>query len=377
MSSSSEGTDARRAARKRALFIVITDYPGGAERVAFSIAAELASRPGWEVEVKIVCAKLPDSFSQRSLPANVRVTYGPFRNWHLSFPLLPFRIGLRRYDLTFTTQIYTNALVSLLRRLRLMHAKRMIVRESMSLFDRFKGFKARRFPLLYKAYGGEDLILAQTGYMAEHVRPSLPVKSRSKLRTLPNPVDYERIQTAAAELLEPELAQRLLGRASILFCGRLVDFKRPAVALEAFRIATADQAAQLVFLGAGPLEQELRQLVNEAGMSGRVLFLGNRSNPYPVMQACQYGIVTSANEGFPNVAVEMMACGLRRIVMTPCAGDLEQLTGVTVTRTFETAEIATALRSAIESGQDCGTTYRKVAAARSVSAYLDALLSLS
>jgi glycosyltransferase involved in cell wall biosynthesis len=254
----------------------------------------------------------------------------------------------------------------------------MVLRESMSLFDRFKGLKARRFPFLYKAYGGEDLILAQTGYMAEHVLPSLPLRSQSKLRTLPNPVDYARIQTAAAESLEPELAGRLGGRANVLFCGRLVDFKRPAVALEAFRIATADQAdSQLVFLGAGPLEQELRQLVDGAGMSDRVLFLGNRSNPYPVMRSCRYGIVTSANEGFPNVAVEMMACGMRRIVMTPCAGDLDQLTGVTVTRTFETTEIAKALRSAIESEQDCGTTYRKVAAARSVSAYLDALLSLS
>src|SRR3954454_14043865 len=88
---------------KRALFIVITDYPGGSERVSFGLASELARRPGWDVEVKIVCARLADSFSRHALPPNVRVSYGPVQNWFLAFPLLPFRLIFRRYDLVFTT----------------------------------------------------------------------------------------------------------------------------------------------------------------------------------------------------------------------------------------------------------------------------------
>src|SRR4051812_40503203 len=67
---------------KRALFIVITDYPAGAERVTMTLASELAVRPGWDVEVKIVCSQLADSFSKRTLPPNVKVTYGPAHSWH-------------------------------------------------------------------------------------------------------------------------------------------------------------------------------------------------------------------------------------------------------------------------------------------------------
>jgi hypothetical protein len=84
---------------KRALFLAITDCPGGSERVSFSLASDLAARPGWHVEVKIVCAQLPDSFSKHVLTPNVRVSYGPVYNWFLGFPLLPFRLLFRHYDL--------------------------------------------------------------------------------------------------------------------------------------------------------------------------------------------------------------------------------------------------------------------------------------
>jgi glycosyltransferase involved in cell wall biosynthesis len=360
---------------KRALFIVITDYPGGAERITFSLASELASRPGWTVEVMIICSRLPDSFSARALSPDVRVRFGPFRNWFLSFPLLPFRLLFGRYDLVFSTHIYTNALLSLLRRLGLIRTRLLVARESISVFDRVAGLKKRLFALLYRAYGGEDLLIAQTGYLAEHVTPWLPPISAARIQVVPNPVDTRAIEQAVLEPIEPELRARLDGRTNIVFCGRLVGFKRPAVAVEAFHLATGDDAsAQLVFLGGGPLEADARRKAAEAGISDRVLFLGFRTNPYPVMAACQYGLVTSLREGFPNVVLEMMACGIRKAVITPCAGDLDQLTGVTVTQGFDVEEISEALRAALRSGEDCRDIYRRVAASRSVAAYVDEML---
>ena len=361
---------------KRALFIVITDYPGGAERVTFSLASELSTRPGWDVEVKIVCSQLPNSFSERVLPANVKVTYGPAHSWYASFPFLPLRLLFRRYDLVFTTHIYTNALLSLMRRLGLVRTNRLVIRESMSLFDRFGGLKARRFPLMYKAYGEEDLVIAQTSYMAHHVGPWLPPASRKRLRVLPNPVNAKGIESAAQEPLEPELAGRLRGKRNVLFCGRLVDFKRPGLALEAFRIAAAQEPdTQLIFMGAGVLEPAVRREAEEAGLAERVLFLGNRTNPYPIMAACQVGLLTSANEGFPNVVVEMMACGMKQVIMTPCAGDLDALP-VTVTKSHDVEEIAAALATALRSPDDHGDDYRAAAASRSPAAFVDQVIGV-
>src|SRR5205823_1175856 len=143
-------------------------------------------------------------------------------------------------------------------------------------------------------YGGEDLLIAQTGYMADHVRPWLPPRSAAHLHVLANPVSTKTIESAAAQPLEPALRQRLDGHRNVLFCGRLIDCKQPQIALEAFRIALSDDgSAQLVFIGAGPLEAGLRKQATDAGLADRVHFLGFRSDPFAIMAACQYGLVTS------------------------------------------------------------------------------------
>jgi glycosyltransferase involved in cell wall biosynthesis len=360
---------------KRALFLVITDYPGGAERVTFNLAGELSSKPGWAVEVMVVCSQLPDSFSKRVLPTTVQVRYGRFRNWFLAFPLLPLRLLLRRYDLVFTTHIYASALLSMLRRMRLLRVRRHVARESTSVFDRSAGLKRRLFGRLYRAYGREELLIAQTGYMAEHIRPWLPTPSASRIRVLPNPVSKAAIDLAVREPLAPELKERLDGHCNILFCGRLIPVKQPQIALAAFEwLAARAGSSQLVVLGDGPLKEEMRHLAVRSGLAERVLFISQRANPYPVMAACHYGLLTSAREGFPNIVLEMMASGLRKVVVTPCAGDLDQLTGVTVTKSFDPSEIGAQLCAAIEAGEDRRQSYQAVVASRSVSAYLDAVL---
>ena len=360
---------------KRALFIVITDYPGGAERVTFGLASELAARPGWQVEVLIVCRQLPDSFTMRALPPDVKVRYGLWHSWYLSFPLLPFRLIFRPYDLVFTTHVYANALVSMLRRLRLTQIGRLVMRESTSIFDRYSGLKRRFFAFLYRCYGAEDLLIAQTNYMGDHVRPRLPASSAARLEVLPNPIAVAAIERSISDPLEDDLCERLARHVNILFCGRMIEVKRPKLALEVFRrLGSDEERCQLVFMGAGPLEAAVREEASRIGLADRVLFLGQRGNPYAVMAACEYGLLTSANEGFPNVVLEMMGCGMKKVVVTPCAGDLDKLTGVTVTRTHIAEELADALREAIRTGEDCSEIYRAVAASRSASAYVDRLI---
>lgn len=367
-------TNQARARPRRALFTTITDYHGGAERVSLTLARHLASRPGWQVEVFVVCAKLPMSFTARMLPANVRVRYGPWRNWHLSYAVAPLRLIGRRYDLVFSSFIYINGLISILRKLQLIRIGRLVLRESTSVFDRSSA-KPRLFNFFYRRYGAADQVIAQTGYMAEHILPFIAPQAARRLTKLANPIDLPAIDAAAAEPLDAELRERLAGRTNILFCGRLIDVKRPDLALEAFRIATAgDSRTQLVVLGNGPLEEDLRRRAHQAGLADRVLFLGYRPNPHAVMAACHYGLLTSSREGFPNVVLEMMAAGIRKIVMTPCAGDLDQLGEVAITATSDVDEIAGALKKALYSGEDYRSNYRAVVRKRSVSAFLDNIL---
>jgi len=104
------------------------------------------------------------------------------------------------------------------------------------------------------------------------------------------------------------------------------------------------------------------------------VLLGRQANPYAIMRQCQYGLMTSAREGFPNVVLEMMACGVKKIVMTPCAGDLDDLQGVTVTEDFAAGSLCEALAKSIRAGDDFSAVYRKLVEQRTPDAYLDAIL---
>ena len=69
-------------------------------------------------------------------------------------------------------------------------------------------------------------------------------------------------------------------------------------------------AAQLLILGAGPLEAELVQLAAQLGLERRVHFFGFEANVRRWMQAADGFVLSSRYEGLPMVLLEAGACGL-------------------------------------------------------------------
>ena len=361
---------------KRALFVVLTDHPGGAEQVACSLARALSQRPGWTVEFRVLAAKAEPSFSATRLPSEVRRDYGWSRSPLAGLLTLPIKLASTRYSLVFTTHLYSSAIAMLHRRLVPSAGSRFVTRESTTIFDLFKGKRRALAVWLYRGYGPQDLAIVQTSYMAEHLEPYLSERACRRVRVLENPVGLAVIDRAFEECLNEQVILQLQRRRSILFCGSLIERKNPRLAIETFlrlRQRLTDDV-QLVFMGAGPLRAALEAQADAMGVADLVIFLGQQSNPYAIMRHCEFGLLTSLREGFPNVVLEMMACGIRKIVMTPCAGDLDTLTGVTVTEDFSASSLSDALAEAIRSGEDCSATYRAVVEGRSVDRYLDAVL---
>ena len=99
---------------------------------------------------------------------------------------------------------------------------------------------------------------------------------------------------------------------------RLVDFKNIPLIIKSFEkiIFVHKIDASLIIIGAGPLEKNLKNLVNKLNLADRVEFTGllNRDNVYERVRGFDAFIVSSLYEGFCNAMVEAAAIGVPLIV---------------------------------------------------------------
>lgn len=121
----------------------------------------------------------------------------------------------------------------------------------------------------------------------------------------------------------------------ILYVGRLVYYKGCSVLVKAMKQVPD---AHLVMVGTGPLQDELKDLIEREGLSQRVHLLGwqNDESLRLLFQACDFFVLPSTlpTECFGLVQVEAMLCGKPVINTNLETGvpwvSLDQTTGLTV-----------------------------------------------
>jgi len=80
----------------------------------------------------------------------------------------------------------------------------------------------------------------------------------------------------------------------------------------------------------GSEQARLRQLAADLGVAGRVVFAGAQEDPWPIVQACDIGLLCSETEGLSNALIEYCAAG-KPVVCSAAGGNgevvLDELSG--------------------------------------------------
>jgi len=173
--------------------------------------------------------------------------------------------------------------------------------------------------------GTHLIVVCQEAY-AQALAAGIPADTVS---IVPNGVDTRRFtpeQSGAAfrESVGVPSDATLVG-----FVGRLAWEKGPDKFVQvADRVRRQRPDVRFVLVGEGPMEAELREMVDQLGLRDRVHFAGMREETDAVYPAFDLLLQTSRSEAMPMVLLEGMACA-RPIVAIGVGGVAEMIEGGT------------------------------------------------
>lgn len=167
-----------------------------------------------------------------------------------------------------------------------------------------------------KKYGRKldkyDYICTIADEMKEQVMEFYPKIDKSKIKRIYNPVNFDLIKSKSQDYSElSDLDRQLIAEKYICSVSRIDENQKDitTLILAYEKLVKGDQIQnKLYIIGDGPHKSSLENLVKSKGLPHRILFLGNKNNPYVWMKNADLFILSSKFEGFGLVLVESMIC---------------------------------------------------------------------
>jgi len=135
-----------------------------------------------------------------------------------------------------------------------------------------------------------------------------------RVRVINNSIDADEVgRMSLATPDPPPLGDGMV----IATAGRLSMEKNMPLLLKAFSSLRSIDRVKLLVIGDGPERGKLESLSGELGIGDDTVFVGFQENPYPYLRRADLFVHTCLVEGFGNIIVEAMACGVP-VVATDC-----------------------------------------------------------
>lgn len=278
------------------LFFVTSMSGGGAERVANNLAKYFYEVKGIKVTFLSLKgeAKPTETYLHHSLSvANARFAFAKVRA-HLK---------ANKYDVILS---FNRQLTVLLVLLRIMNRfKYKIVSRNITMLSKSKA-QQRSFwhkhisdSIVRLLYNLSDSIIAQSNLMAADLYTNYRIP-KDKIKVIYNPVVRGYLHK-----------RKVLKHNRILFVGSLEPVKNISFLLSAFSSALKIRGSiELLVVGKGSLDSELRRETENLGISSKVDFIGFVDDVKPYYLKADLIVLTSLYEGLPNVLIEANSFGL-------------------------------------------------------------------
>ena len=306
------------AGRRRVVLFIPTMGLGGAQRQLLSFLTHL-DRTQWEPE--LVTLNAPDKFFEPAVrEMGVPITYlNPHQGyWMLGITWRLFRHLLARPCHVLHAWMHYAAMLG---------AIAGTFAGTPVTVGSFRSERPDRMPWFYHRWQrGVDILtarlqtrlIANSNAVCEGHRQWAFVPGR-KLVTIYNGIDAGRVpDRVQRDRLRAEL-HLPAGAPCIGIVGRLSPEKDHATFLRAARVIGAEKPdTRFLIVGSGPMQASIESLIVQLGLSGRAQILGERNDAQAVIAMLDVLVLTSTNEGLPNVLLEGAIAGTP--VVTTAAG---------------------------------------------------------
>jgi len=302
--------------RKRLLFVISSLEGGGAERVIVNLINHL-DRNKYDVLI-VIFEKILDLKNDLNVPIKI-VCLNKKSRWDFLKIIIKLRKVINNYKphCVISFLQYTNIVTVLSnlfqrRNYTLIISERNYPRKYLAS-ARFRNLRRWLMSFTYKK---ADKIIAVSKAIKRVLEEDFDIQSE-KIKVVYNPVSIKEIIFKSKEIVEhPYFKDRNVQ--VIISTGRLVKQKRYDRLLRAFSlIIKYQEKTRLIILGKGNQKKELKSLALKLNINDYVDFVGYKSNPYAWMSKAHIFVLCSDYEGFPNVLIEAMACGVP-VISTDC-----------------------------------------------------------
>ncbi len=292
---------------------------GGAERVVCNVANNLDPQ---KYDVNILLLMQADHVYVPLLASHVNVIYGGLRKQLRYCAFFVLRsIRKEKPDIVFLGSGNLNALISPF--ISFFKGIKWIARETNTV-SVYTPSKIARF-FVRKFYNNFHVIIAQCNDMKNDLVNNFQTNP-NKIKIINNPVDTGSIAIALQHNSSDAQVHFNNGKINLVACGRLSNQKGFDLLLREFASLSNIEKYHLTIIGRNQDDylDYLDKIISEQNIQNKVSILPFKNDIHAWLKEADIFVLSSRFEGFPNILLEAIYCGVP-VLANHCPGGITEI----------------------------------------------------